>query len=141
MFKGSESPDFANAVYEDCLVNGVKGNKTNKQVFRNKRAQNYQRLRDRCYKTYQAVKEGKFIDPQELISFDSSIVLLPKLRSELCRMPIKPNANGLIELYTKEKMKSKFKIMSPNLGDSVMMLMTAPATAVKHQPINYVGWG
>lgn len=141
MFKGSESPDHANAIYEDCLVNGVKGNKTNKQVFRNKRAQNYQRLRDRCYKTYQAVQEGKFIDPQELISFDSSMALLPKLRSELCRMPVKPNANGLIELYTKAIMKSKFKIMSPNLGDSVMMLMTAPAVEVKHQKINFVGWG
>ena len=41
-------------------------------------------------------------------------------------MPVKPNANGLIELYTKQVMKSRFKVTSPNLGDSVMMLMREP---------------
>ena len=52
--------------------------------------------------------------------------LIPKLRSELCRMPIKPNSNGLFELYTKKDMKNLFKFKSPNLADSVMMLMRVP---------------
>ena len=38
-------------------------------------------------------------------------------------MPIKHNGSGLFELYTKQEMKTKFKMASPNLGDSVMMLM------------------
>jgi len=141
MFKGSESPDQPNAVYDNCMNSDVNGHKTNKQVFRNKRAQNYQRLRDRCYKTYVAVVKGQYTNPEEMISFDSSIPLLTKLRAELCRMPVKPNANGLIELYTKETMKRKFNIPSPNLGDSVMMLMPAPVAQVKHEKINFVGWG
>ena len=56
-------------------------------------------------------------------------------------MPIKPNANGLIELYTKPVMKSKFNINSPNLGDSVMMLMSAPKAQVKRERIKLEGWG
>ena len=38
-------------------------------------------------------------------------------------MPVKPNSNGLLTLYTKEEMKTKFKIASPNLYDSTMMNM------------------
>jgi phage terminase large subunit len=88
-------------------------------------------LRQRVYKTYEAVVKGVYHDPDEMISFSSEIELLPKLRSELCRLPVKPNANGLFELYTKEVMKTKFKVNSPNLGDPVMMLMRQP-----HKPIN-----
>ena len=55
--------------------------------------------------------------------FSSDIKILNRLRAELCRMPIKPNSNGLFELYTKPDMKSKFNMSSHNLGDSVMMLM------------------
>jgi phage terminase large subunit len=141
MFKGSESPDNPLGVYENCLDSGVNGHKTNKDVFKNKRAQNYQRLRDRCYKTYLAVVKGEYQNPEEMISFSSDIPLLTKLRAELCRMPIKPNANGLIELYTKQVMKTRFKIDSPNLGDSVMMLMAAPKAVKEYKKLNYVGWG
>lgn len=123
MFKGSESPDFPDAIYKPSADSGLDGQKTNKQVFRNKRAQYYFTLRDRVYKTYRAVEFGEYQNPEEMISFDSSIVALSQLRSELCRMPIKPNANGLCELYTKQEMKSRFKFKSPNLADSVMMLM------------------
>ena len=38
-------------------------------------------------------------------------------------MPVKPSTNGFFELYTKEIMKTKFGLSSPNLADSVMMLM------------------
>ena len=57
-----------------------------------------------------------------MISFSSDITNLSKLKSELCRMPIKPNANGLFEMYDKKTlMSAKFKLPSPNLADSVMM--------------------
>ncbi len=123
IFRGSESPDFPDAVYSPALVSPVAQQKKIGDTFRNKRAQYYFELRDRCYRTYRAVVHGEYQDPAKMISFDSSIELLPKLRAELCRMPIKPNGNGLFELYTKQEMKSKFKMASPNLGDSVMMLM------------------
>jgi len=141
MFKGSESPDNPSQVYEGGYNSGIDGHKLNKDVFRNKRAQNYQRLRDRCYKTFRAVVHKEYHNPEDLISFCSDIPLLNKLRAELCRMPIKPNANGLIELYTKEVLKRKFNVASPNLGDSVMMLMAVPKADTVAKKINYQGWG
>jgi len=131
VFRGSESPDFPDAVYKPAAAfnaeaadgQPVANQKTNKDAFKNKRAQYYFELRDRCYRTYRAVVHGEYHDPAKMISFDASIELLNKLRAELCRMPIKPNGNGLFELYTKAEMKSKFKMASPNLADSVMMLM------------------
>ncbi|MCP4255269.1 MAG: PBSX family phage terminase large subunit [Candidatus Scalindua sp.] len=123
MFKGSEKPDFPDSIYEPCDGSPMRNQKKWKEVAKNKRAQYYLQLRDRCYRTYRAVVHGEYHDPDTLISFSSDIKILNRLRAELCRMPIKPNSNGLFELYTKPDMKSKFNMSSPNLGDSVMMLM------------------
>lgn len=123
MFKGSEAPDNPEAIYKPAIGSPVQDQKKVKDVMRNKRAQYYCELRDRIYRTYRAVIHGEYHDPDTLISFDSRIALLAKLRAELCRMPTKPNGAGLIELYTKEVMKAKFNFPSPNLGDSAMMLM------------------
>lgn len=126
VFRGSEAPDFPDSVYQPAMSSPgspVAYQKTNRDSFKNKRAQYYFALRDRFYRTYRAVEFGEYHDPSTLISLDSSIESLHKLRAELCRMPIKPNGNGLFELYTKEEMKSKFKMASPNLADSVMILM------------------
>ena len=126
-FKGSEGVDCPNATHEYALDSRTRDQKTNKQALRNKRAQYYFELRKRCLKTYQAVVQGQYHDPDELISFSSEIEMLHQLRSELCNMPIKPNANGRFELYTKQEMKTKFKFKSPNLADAVMMLLRVPA--------------
>lgn len=143
MFKGSESPDHPDAIYEPPQGAAIKDSKKWEDVAKNKRAQYYLKLRDRMYKTYRAVAHGEYQDPEQLISFDSRIALLPKLRSELCRMPVKPNGNGKFELYTKAEMKAKFKLSSPNLADSVMMLMRQPVllvqTPVIPRPIRPIG--
>lgn len=123
MFKGSETPDYPESIYKPALKESVSGQKKNNEVFKNKRAQYYFMLRDRIYTTYRAVVFGEYTDPDTMISFCSDMKLLSKLRAELCRIPKKPNNNGLNELYTKKEMEVKFKIPSPNLGDSVMMLM------------------
>jgi len=136
MFKGSEKPDFSDNIYEPSDGEPVSDRKKVGDVFKNKRAQYYGELRKRIYNTYLAVEEGeRFRDESQLLSFSSDIKLLQKLRSEVCRMPIKPNSNGLLELYTKDTMRSKFNIASPNLGDSVMMLMRAP---VQRQQTHYI---
>jgi len=122
-FRGSEGVDKPDSIYQPTESHSIYEQKTNKDSFRNKRAQYYQELRDRIYRTYCAVVKGEYHDPTTLISFSSGLSLLPKLRAELSRMPIKPNGSGLIELYTKEVMKNRFKLPSPNLGDSAMMLM------------------
>jgi len=122
-FKGSETPDNPQSIFEPTDKHPIKDQLRIQDAVKNKRAQYYAELRRRCYKTYLAVVHKQYIDPDDLISFSSDIALLSKLRSELCRMPIKPNGAGKIELYTKQDMKAKFKFKSPNLADSVMMSM------------------
>ena len=120
-FNGASSTDRPDAKYEASLSSNVQQQKTNKEVFRNLRAQCYASIRDRIYLTYRAVVHDEICDPEKLISFSSDIKHLSKLRSELCRMPIKPNGSGLLELYTKDQMRRMFKLASPNLSDVVMM--------------------
>ena len=63
-------------------------------------------LADRCYNTYRCVVKGEYVDPSEMISFDSDgIESIPALRSELCRIPRKNNGNGLQQIMNKQEMK------------------------------------
>lgn len=146
MFKGSEAVDRPNAIFKPVEDAQVNNQKRNKDVVKNKRAQYYLELRDRMHRTFQAIN-GKYHDPDGLLSLDSGIKCLPKLRSELCRMPIKPNGSGRFELYRKDEMKAKFKFDSPNLADSVMMLMRMnvgrkkrEANTIKNMKPQPLGW-
>lgn len=124
MFKGSESPDNPTEIYQpDALIDRTNA-KTNEQTFRNKRAQYYWYLRDRFYNTHLAVTRKEYRDPDTLISLSSEIDCLDQLRSEVCRIPKKYNANGLIQIMSKQDMaRLKPPIKSPNLADSLMMAM------------------
>ena len=139
-FKGSQGVERPKELYQGIRDSKIDLQKSNQNTFRNKRAQYYVRLRDRIYNTYRAVKFGDYRDPSELISFDSSITHLKKLRSELSRIPIRPNSLGMIQLYSKEDMLSRFQIPSPNLADAVMMLWIEPAPAVDASPIEFSDW-
>tara|TARA_R110000851_G_scaffold133381_3_gene268198 strand:- start:5025 stop:6695 length:1671 start_codon:yes stop_codon:yes gene_type:complete len=139
MFKGSENPDTPKAIYSPALKAPIENQKTIGDSFINKRAQYYYDLRDRCYRTYRAVVFGEYHDPDTLISFSGDIALLSKLRSEICRLPVKENRNGLFALYTKPELKSKFKIESPNLGDSLMMSLRYEAKT-ETKKLNFSGW-
>jgi len=122
IFKGSEKADDAQSPYMPMGASDTPNNtKTNQQVFKNKRAQYYWKLRDRFYSTYQAVNYNKYIDPDKLISISSSIKNIDKLRSEICQIPLKPNPNGQIQILSKPEMMSKYNLGSPNLADSLMM--------------------
>lgn len=123
MFKGSEGPDNPEATYKPAFKAPIAEQKTIGETFKNKRCQYAFELRDRIYNTFRAVVFNEYHDPDTLISFSSEIELLPKLRSETCRIPLKPNGNGYLTLYTKDEMKTKFKIASPNLFDPLMMGM------------------
>jgi phage terminase large subunit len=122
MFRGSMSPEDPDQPYDGDFK---KENKFNQDVFLNRRAQYYIRLRDRVYKTYKAVTGTGYYPPDELISFSSKIDKINLLRAELCRIPTKPNASGFIQILSKKEMAAK-GIDSPNIGDSVMMLMVIP---------------
>jgi len=125
MFKGSESPVNPKAIYQPDPKLDQRQAKTNKETFRNKRAQYSWRFRDRCFNTYLAVEKGKYVDPDEMISISSDIGCMDQFRSEVCRIPRKHNPNGYIQIMTKKEMK-QLKIESPNLFDSAMMAMEIP---------------
>jgi len=143
MFRGSKHVDNPDAVFEP-IEQPIHNQVTNKDALANQRAQYYFELRKRVYKTFEAVTKGVYHNPDELISFSSSIPALQRLRSELCLMPIKPNGSGKFALYTKQEMKTKFKFRSPNLADAVMMLCKVPqrfqiSPNVKPKPIKPMG--
>ena len=145
-YKGSESVDNPDAPYEPADKISIQNQKTNKEAIKNCRAQYYFELRNRIYRTLIAVTQHVYTDPDTMISFSSEITELTKLRAELCRLPIKPNPNGIFELYTKEEMLKKFKIPSPNLADSVKMLFKkvhSPVfgTQIRPQSIKPIGEG
>jgi phage terminase large subunit len=122
MFKGSHGVDNPDQTYEPTADEAAQAVK-NCELFKNKRAQYYWALRDRCYKTYRAVEFNEYCDPDELISFSSGIEQLQQLRSEICRIPRKWNGAGVIQIMSKIEMK-KLKIQSPNMADSVMMSLS-----------------
>lgn len=95
--------------------------RNNKETFKNLRAQSYWNLRDRMYATYLAIEKGVYTDPDDMVSLSSDIPMLDKLRSEVCRIPSKPNGSGLKQIMTKPEMR-KLKIKSPNMADCLMML-------------------
>ena len=131
-FRGSESPDTPEAIYQPTEKHLVVGATKMKDAFRNKRAQYYSELRARMHRTHQAVTSGKYQDPDTLFSLSSEIDCLPALRSELCRIPIKPNGTGKLELYRKDEAKRLFKLPSPNMADALMMSLRVPASAIQN---------
>jgi phage terminase large subunit len=132
MFKGSEEPDRPEEIYQDHDSSDSRKEKTNKQTFRNKRAQYYIALRDRFYNTYRAVVKGEYVDPDTMISLSSGIENMAALRAEVCRIPLKPNGGGFIQIMSKIDMK-KNGIQSPNMADCLMMLMMYPEAPIVMQ--------
>ena len=137
-FKGSFGADKPEAIY--MPVNEIKKQKKNKETFLNWRSQFYTALADKMLRTHIAVTRGtKVYNPDELISFDSSIEDINGLKVEICRIPIKPG--GRIQILSKEEMK-KLKIDSPNRADVVMMLQRdiEITRKPKPKPIPIEGW-
>ena len=121
-FRGGVGADRPDDVYSET---GEKQDATkdftNRETFKNKRAQYYTLLKDKMYNTYLAIEKGQYKDPDELISFSSKIDILPQVRSEVCRIPRKFHNLGMIQIMSKPDMKRLLKIQSPNLADAVMM--------------------
>ena len=137
MFRGAETPWKPSQIYKP-LKQFEKRSKerTNNDVFRNRRAQFYWMLRDKFYATYLAVEKGKYIDPENLISLSSKITDIKLLRSEVCRIPRKYNASGKIQIMSKIEMKHQ-KILSPNVADSLMMNMMPPDLMYDDRPMQF----
>ncbi len=140
IFKGSASgkgQDNATDIYEPMYGDKDTEPKTYAETFKNNRAQYYIDLAKRCYNTYRCVVNNDYVDPDEMISIDSDGVdSIPVLRSQMCRIPRKPNANGLEQIMSKIEMK-KQGISSPNESDSVMQSLFKPKVEIQFSPMNF----
>lgn len=134
MFKGSEGVDHPDVMYSfDNKGVPIRNAARNADVFKNKRAQYYWALRDRFYNTYRAITRGEYCDPDQMISLDSSgIENIDALRSEVCRIPLKDNNNGYIQVMSKIEMKA-LKIPSPNMADALMMAFANTSVIVQNR--------
>ena len=137
MFNGGEGVVNPLGIYDPNENDQFSKQKTNKEVFKNKRSQMYAVLRNRIYNTYMAVKhDRRVIDTEELISFSSDIKCWTQLRAELCKLPLVDNSNGMIQIMSKKDMiKPPLSIPSPNLADSVMMAMDVPFVRQEVKPV------
>jgi len=131
IFRGSAGVDHPDMMYE-LIDNKAANPKTNKETFKNKRSQYYWAMRDRFYNTYRAVVKGEYVDPDTMISLSSEIQQIDLLRSEVCRIPLKPNGNGMIQIMSKEDMK-RLDIESPNMADSLMMSLAISDKIIQNQ--------
>jgi phage terminase large subunit len=136
MYKGSESVHHPEAIFKEAADYSIQAQKKNKDVFANKKAQNIISFASRCRRTYDAVVNGNYHDPDTLVSFASyneetgegiDSRTMAKFRAECCKMPLKPA--DTIKFYTKEEMRkgmlqpdgSRIKIPSGNLVDSAVL--------------------
>lgn len=146
-YKGSTECHQPEAVFksETSSVTNTDKPLKNKDVFKNKKAQNIISIADRIYRTYEAVIEGKYHDPETLISFDSSSIkpeMLQKLKSEACKIPIKPG--NTITFYTKPEMRKgitlpsgeRLKIPSPNIFDAVVLSFDMDSIIIQTEEID-----
>ncbi len=129
MFRGSLSgsgQDNAGKIYMPSDGDEDTKPKLYQETFKNNRSQYYMELSRRFENTYKCVVKGEYIDPDEMISIDTQgVENIVKLRSEVCRIPLKKNSGGLKQIMSKDDM-AKLKIDSPNLADSLMMVTFQP---------------
>lgn len=143
MFRGSLSgigQDNAKKIF--MPADGDKDTKPKKysDTFLNNRSQYYSELARLMYNTYKCVVNGEYIDPMDMISFDSDgIDNVRGFRSEICRIPTKDNNRGLIQIMSKQDM-ARLSIKSPNMADSVMMVLFSPKTVSDKKTMNFSRW-
>ncbi len=131
-YKGSSKIHEPKAKFksETSQLTNTKKELLNEDVLKNKKAQNIISIAERIFRTWEAVVEGKYHDPDTLISFCSKSIkpeMLEKLKAEACKTPIKPG--DTVKFYTKDELRkgivlpdgSRLKIPSPNLFDAAVL--------------------
>lgn len=135
-YKGSSSIHQPKALFksETAALTNKKDNLLNEDVLANKKAQNIIGFAERVFRTYEAVVEGKYHDPDTLVSFCSKSIkpdMLEKIKAEACKTPTKPA--DTVKFYTKAELRkgvlmpdgSRITIPSPNLFDAAVLSFDA----------------
>lgn len=108
--------------------------KTNKEYFKNKRAQYYRYLADRFEATYNAVEKGIYTDPDDMISLSSDLEHLDVLKSELIKIKRVKGNNTFYQIQSKKDAMSE-GIKSPNYADALKMSFANPPVRVAIQKL------
>lgn len=101
---------------ENIYIDGKK----NKDMFANIKAQAWQLVADRFYKTWRAIEHGDTYKPDELISLLGGMNDLEYLKAELSRPQIDYDGNGKVKVESKKDMRKR-GIPSPNKADAFIM--------------------
>lgn len=131
-FIAAAKPDYYNDKYLDDI--------TNKDMFRNKRAQYYWLLRDRFYNTYRAVVHQELSEykTEDLISISSNCDYIDELKAELTKIQRKRVGNSsLIQIESKQEMRKR-GVKSPNLADALTYVFANTPTiqTTKYKQLN-----
>lgn len=98
------------------IIKNDKESPLNEDFYLNVKAQSWFLMRTRCYKTWQAITQGKIYDPAELFSIDSRIPRAMQVVMELSQAVHAYSSNGKTMVDKKPD-----GAMSPNLADSIIM--------------------
>lgn len=104
----------------DSPLGIYKAGKTNKDMFSNLKAQQWQMVADRFFNTWRAIKYGDKFSDDKLISISSDIKDVEYLKAELSRPRIDYDGNGRIKVESKKDLKKR-GIPSPNKADAFIM--------------------
>lgn len=96
---------------------GQTSDRKNEDMFMNLKAQSWWALRDKCHNTYLWVEYGIECDPDDIISFDSTMPNWKTLRDQLLQPTYDEGNAGKILI---DKMPEGAK--SPNMADAVMIV-------------------
>jgi len=124
--KNLEVIPFEGAAKVDLPEEKYAADKSNRDTFKNKRAQYFWKLRDRFEATFNAIKKGLYTDPDNLISISSEVEDLDILKSELVKIRRKIGQNAYIQIESKEDMLKR-GVKSPNMADALSMVFANPA--------------
>lgn len=150
-YKGSSEIHDKFAEFKSETAHLTNRNKSlkNKDVLFNKKSQNIISFAERVFRTYEAVVEGKYHDPETLISFASydektntgiKSEMMEKLKAEASKVPIKPG--DTVRFYTKIEMRkgiplpdgSKVVIPSPNIFDAAVLSFDKDSIIINRAP-------
>lgn len=109
----------AGASVENPNSNYVQG-KTNKDMFSNLKAQQWQMVADRFYNTWRAIHHGDKYPEDKLISISGDMKDIEYLKAELSRPQVDYDNNGRVKVESKKDMKKR-GIPSPNKADAFIM--------------------
>lgn len=98
------------------IIRGDRSLPTNREFFKNLKAQGWWNLRKRFENTFNLLHNGAECSTDELISISSGLKHVHELVTELSQIQYSPNSNGQIMID-----KTPPGTKSPNAADSVMM--------------------